>query len=217
MFALQMSNDMCFKGLSTSVDCLQMVYISSGCDFVSFFHGYGKKTFFDIFRQNADFISSDLSICDEDNIQGLCAFFRHILCVYFSKHRTAFQPASSVKEMYDKTICESALDKHVTLIKDFRERMWERVWSEVEMFPNAEALKLHWLRCCWNMPTNLNQAVDDPDSDLEDSEQEEDISYESDSETDINEFAADTSGNTSTAYINYWDTFENYIFALPTD
>ncbi|CAC5413508.1 LIN54 [Mytilus coruscus] len=302
MFAFQMSNDMCLKDLSTSVDCLQMVYISSGCDFVSFFHGYGKKTFFDIFRQNADFISSDLSICDEDNIQGLCAFFRLILCVYFSKHRTAFQPASSVKEMYEKTICESALDKHVTLIKDFRERMWERVWSEVEMIPNAEALKLHWLRCClvmqywkqgntnfvslpeinsfgWNisdgeitvvwdteinltkvndtiqwytkgcscksgcttlrcsckksankycspgckcvnclnLPTNLNQAVDDPDSDLEDSEQEEDISYESDSETDINEFAADTSRNTSTAYINYWDNFENYIFALPTD
>ncbi|CAC5394857.1 unnamed protein product [Mytilus coruscus] len=244
MFALQMSNDMCLKGLSTSVDCLQMVYIFSGCDFVSFFHGYGKKTFFDIFRQNADFISSDLSICDADNIQGLCAFFRLILCVYFSKHRTAFQPASSVKEMYDKTICESALDKHVALIKDFCERMWERVWSEVEMIPNAEALKLHCLRCCWvmqylkqgntnfmslpeinsckcvncvNLPTNLNQAVDDPDSDLEDSEQEEDISYESDSETDINEFAADTSGNTSTAYINYWDTFENYIFALSTD
>ncbi|CAC5419073.1 unnamed protein product [Mytilus coruscus] len=42
MFALQISNDMCLKGLSTSVDCLQMVYISSGCDFVSFFHGYGK-------------------------------------------------------------------------------------------------------------------------------------------------------------------------------
>ncbi|CAC5358481.1 unnamed protein product [Mytilus coruscus] len=244
MFAWQMSNDMCLKGLSASVDCLQMVYISSGCDFVFFFHGYGKKTFFDIFRQNADFISSDLSICDEDNMQGLCAFFRLILCVYFSKHRTAFQPASSVKEMYDKTICESALDKHVALIKDFRERMWERVWSEVKMIPNAEALKLHWLKCClvmqyWkqgntnfmslpeinsckcvncvNLPTNLNQAVDDPDSDLEDSEQEEDISCESDSETDINEFAADTSGNTSTAYINYWDTFENYIFALPTD
>ncbi|CAG2204983.1 unnamed protein product [Mytilus edulis] len=152
--------------------------------------------------------------------------------------------------------------------------MWERVTSEVEMIHNAEALKLHWLRCCWvmqywkqgntnfmslpdlnsygwnisdgeitvmwdpginfkkvndtiqwytkgcscksgcckcvncvNLPTNLNQAVDDPDSDLEDSEQKEDISYESDSETDINEFAADTSGNSSTAYKNYWDTF----------
>ncbi|CAC5406690.1 unnamed protein product [Mytilus coruscus] len=300
MFALQMSNAMCLKGLSTSVNCLQMVYISSGCDSVSFFHGYGKNTFFDIFRQNADFIASDLSICNEDNIQGLCAFFRLILCVYFSKHRTAFQPASSVKEMYDKTIFESALNKHVALIKDFRGRMWKRVWSEVEMIPNAETLKLHWLRCCWimqywkqgntnfmslpeinsygwnisdgeitvvsdteinmkkvndtiqwytkgcscksgcttlrcsckksankycspgckcvncvNLPTNLNQPVDDPDSNLEDSEQEEDISYESDSETDINEFAADTSGNnqllTSTTGTLFRITFLHYL------
>ncbi|CAC5360350.1 unnamed protein product [Mytilus coruscus] len=179
--------------------------------------------------------------------------------------------------MYDKTICESALNKHVAILKDFRERMLERVMSEVEMIPNAEALKLHWLRCCsvmqywkqgntnvmslyitlkkvndtiqWytkgcscksgcttlrcsckkssnkycspgckcvncvNLPTNPNQAVDDPDFDLEDSEHGEDISYDSDSETDINEFTADT----STTYINYWDIFENYIFALPTD
>ncbi|CAC5360348.1 unnamed protein product [Mytilus coruscus] len=83
MFSLQMSNDMCLKGLSKSADCLQMVYIASGCDFVSFFHGYGKKTFFYVFRQNADFISSDLSICDDGNIQGLCAFFA-LFYVYIS-------------------------------------------------------------------------------------------------------------------------------------
>ncbi|CAC5415362.1 unnamed protein product [Mytilus coruscus] len=79
MFSLQMSNDMCLKGLSKPVDCLQMVYIASSCDFVFFFQGYGKKTFINIFRQNVNLISSDLSICDEDNIQGLCAFFRLIL------------------------------------------------------------------------------------------------------------------------------------------
>ncbi|CAC5408317.1 unnamed protein product [Mytilus coruscus] len=151
MLSLQMSNDTCLKILSKSVDCLQMVYKASGCDFVSFFHGYGKKTFFDIFRQNADFISSDLSICDEKNIKDCVFFFRLILCVYFLKHRTAFQPASSVEEMYDKTLWESVLDKQVALIKNFRERMFERVMSEIEMIPNAEAFKLHWLRCYWVM------------------------------------------------------------------
>ncbi|CAC5386181.1 unnamed protein product [Mytilus coruscus] len=70
-FSLQMSNDMCLKELENSENCIQMVYIASGCDFVSFFHGYGKKTFFDIFRQNANFISSDLSICNKENIKGL--------------------------------------------------------------------------------------------------------------------------------------------------
>jgi len=27
--------------------------------------------------------------------------------------------------------------------------MWERVVSEDQMIPNADALKLHWQRCCW--------------------------------------------------------------------
>ncbi|CAC5386182.1 unnamed protein product [Mytilus coruscus] len=205
--------------------------------------------------------------------------------------------------MFDNALCESDLDKHLALIKKFRESMWERVVSEVEMIPNAEALKLHWLRCCWvmqywkqsstnfmslpdikcfgwniingdvtvvwdsegnvqkvndtiqwytkgcscksgcttlrcsckksankycspgckcvncvNLPNNVHQNIaDDQDSDLEDSEPEENISYDSDSETDHKEIAMDTSGNTTTNYINYWDTFENYIFALPTD
>jgi hypothetical protein len=30
-----------------------------------------------------------------------------------------------------------------------REKMWERVVSEDQMIPNADALKLHWQRCCW--------------------------------------------------------------------
>ncbi|CAC5419986.1 unnamed protein product [Mytilus coruscus] len=30
-----------------------------------------------------------------------------------------------------------------------REKLWERVVTEVEMMPNHEALKLHWMRCCW--------------------------------------------------------------------
>lgn len=27
--------------------------------------------------------------------------------------------------------------------------MWERILTEVEIMPNAEALRLHWLRACW--------------------------------------------------------------------
>ncbi|CAC5371822.1 unnamed protein product [Mytilus coruscus] len=186
--------------------------------------------------------------------------------------------------MFDNTLCESDLDKHLAIIKKFRESIWERVVSEVEMIPNAEALKLHWLRCCWVMQywkqssttfmslpdikcfgwniingdvtvvwdsewnvQTVNDTIqwytkgcscksgcttlrcsckklankycspDDQDSDLKDSEPEENISYDSDSETDNKEIAMNTSRNTTTNYINYWDTFENDIFALPTD
>lgn len=27
--------------------------------------------------------------------------------------------------------------------------MWERILTEVEIMPNANALKFHWQRCCW--------------------------------------------------------------------
>jgi hypothetical protein len=38
---------------------------------------------------------------------------------------------------------------NLTLIQNIREKMWERVVSEDQMIPNADALKLHWQRCCW--------------------------------------------------------------------
>jgi hypothetical protein len=140
------SNDMSLHGLKDIENCIQMLYICSGCDFVSFFHGCGKKTFFDCFRQNALFISQDL--CNT-NVQGLFAFYRLASCVYFSKHRAAFQPATSAKEVYDNIECDDNELRHLTLIQNIREKMWERVVSEDQMIPNADALKLHWQRCCW--------------------------------------------------------------------
>jgi hypothetical protein len=51
--------------------------------------GYGKKNFFDSFRKNAAFICSNPA---GDGSDGLCSFYKLILCTYFSKHRAAFQP-----------------------------------------------------------------------------------------------------------------------------
>jgi hypothetical protein len=39
--------------------------------------------------------------------------------------------------------------KHTALISEIREKLWERIQSEIDIIPNAEALKLHWMRCCW--------------------------------------------------------------------
>jgi hypothetical protein len=51
-----------------------------------------------------------------------------MLCTYFSKHRAAFQPAVSVQELVTEL---SSLDKSenstlISVIKHFREKMWER-------------------------------------------------------------------------------------------
>ncbi|VDI11255.1 Hypothetical predicted protein [Mytilus galloprovincialis] len=65
-------NDSLLQGIDSVLICMQLLFIYSGCDFVSYFRG--------------------------------CAI---------------------------------------------REKLWERVVTEVEMMPNHEALKLHWMRCCW--------------------------------------------------------------------
>ena len=90
-----LTHDLLLEGIADVETCMQNVYMS-GCDFVSFFRGYGKKRFFDSFRKNADFISSNLAG------DGQCSFYKLILCTYFSKHRAAFQPAVSVQELVTK-------------------------------------------------------------------------------------------------------------------
>ena len=105
-----------------------------------------KEKLFDSFRKNAAFISSNLA---GDGSDGLCSFYKLILCTYFSKHRAAFQPAVSVQELVTKL---SPSDKSenstlISVIKHLREKIRERVLTETDMLPNAEALQLHWKRC----------------------------------------------------------------------
>jgi hypothetical protein len=55
------------------------------------------------------------------------AFYRLASCVYFSKHRAAFQPTTSVKEVYDNIACDDNELGYLTLIQHIREKRWERV------------------------------------------------------------------------------------------
>ena len=93
---------------------------------LSFFRGYGK---------NAAFICSNPA---GDGSDDLCSFYKLMLCTYFSKHRAAFQPAVLVQELVTKL--SSSL---ISVIKHFREQIWERVLTETDMLPNADALQLH--------------------------------------------------------------------------
>ena len=140
------SNDIQLQGSQKVEECLLMVYILSGCDFVSFFKGCGKKKFFDCFRKNFGFITNEL--CHVGNDKGLLAFYRLVLTVYFLRYKTAFE-ASSVEDLYKKLPGNDDLEKHKSLIHSFREIMWDRATNEEDMLPNADALKLHWMRCCW--------------------------------------------------------------------
>jgi hypothetical protein len=50
-----------------------------GCDFVSYFRGFGQKTFFDVFRKNSSFIVGDGECSDIYCHSGLMSFYRLIL------------------------------------------------------------------------------------------------------------------------------------------
>ncbi|CAG2184537.1 unnamed protein product [Mytilus edulis] len=147
-FLSLLSHDLSLQGIHHIESCIQMLYICSGCDFVSFFHGCGKKAFLDGFYQNAQFIAGDLNLSTHDET-GLCSFYRLVASVYFAKHRPAFRPSASISELYNTIELGDGLESHTALVKIIREHMWERIQSEDNMLPNSDALQLHWDRSCW--------------------------------------------------------------------
>ena len=47
-FVFSLKTDICFQGIQNIEECMQLVDIHSGCDYVSYFKGFGKKTFCDV-------------------------------------------------------------------------------------------------------------------------------------------------------------------------
>ena len=75
---------------------LQTLFITSGCDYVSYFSGFGKASVLKCFFQHADFINgSQLSRClSETDTQNRESGFQAFLCLigtlYFKKNLPAF-------------------------------------------------------------------------------------------------------------------------------
>ena len=139
---------------------VQMLYVSTGCDYVSFFKDHGKKSFFDTFCKNANFISSGkepytgtLSQLDPDTNYGFLAFLRLVACEYFRKCAVEFKnncPDMQIETLF-KYLSKSQntpLENHVLLINTIREALFKRC-DEEHNIPTVEALHFHWLRSCW--------------------------------------------------------------------
>ena len=75
---------------------VQMLFVCSGCDYISYFSGFGKAAFLNTFFQHASFITGEvsqgrLSYCSNlDLKQGYLAFLTLIGTLYFKKHYSAF-------------------------------------------------------------------------------------------------------------------------------
>ena len=91
-------NDPSFAAIEqvTLPSVMQMLFISTGCDFISFFTGIGKAMFMATFFEYAEFICSNTShtpgtLSDTDpSSQGFLSFIRLVGCAYFRKHKQLF-------------------------------------------------------------------------------------------------------------------------------
>ena len=139
---------------------MEMVYVCTGCDYVSFFHGLGKASFMNALYRCAEFITADkdntpgsLSDFDElSNKEGFLSFLRLVGCAYFIKHKSAFLPTYHTPVSYFNSFHkdgQSPREHHLKWLDDLRDRIWGKIKYEEEMVPSSGALLRHWKRSCW--------------------------------------------------------------------
>ncbi|CAC5411992.1 KIF4 [Mytilus coruscus] len=140
----------------------QMLYIVTGCDYVSFFRDHGKTSFYQIFFKYPDFITSNNIVkgwlgilSDSDNTEnaGFLAFLRLVGCEYWRKCSSAFlkdrieSPHYLFQSVFVETL--SPLENHFIWLSKIRDALYCRVPSEEFFLPLNDALFLHWKRSCW--------------------------------------------------------------------
>ena len=131
---------------------LQTLFVSTGCDYVSFFSGIGKAFFLKVFFEYAKFVAVDLmgSFVSVIPTASQLAFFRLVGCAYFKKHANDFygQTPSSLMNSFAMASLSSQ-EQHQKWLDHIRQTIWDRISSENETIPSFEALHYHWLRSCW--------------------------------------------------------------------
>ena len=110
------------QSLSTST--IQVLFICTGCDFISFFTGFGKASFLTALFEYCEFICSNsnqapgtMTDTNSDS-QGLLSFLRLVGCAYFRKHKAAFLPSYPTPMTLFNSLhkdCHTALVNHIQL------------------------------------------------------------------------------------------------------
>ena len=147
--------------ISQNIDvlkCIQMLYICSGCDFVSYFAHLGKSKFMNVFFQYASFISGENTPFNIGNLScstvngnsdlGLLSFYRLILCVYFKAKRACLHQYDSPVQLFASVNGETEREQHENALDKVRKASWLGCYED-ELLPSNTALQYHWLRSCW--------------------------------------------------------------------
>ena len=132
---------------------LQALFVSTGCDYISYFTGFGKATFLNTLYEYCSFICSDTDqmpgILSNTN-NGFLSFARLVGCAYFKKHKSAFLPTyPTPMSLFNSVSEDNPIIIHSTWLQLLRERIWSKIKYEEEMMPSDEALRRHWKRACW--------------------------------------------------------------------
>ena len=134
---------------------LQVVYVSTGCDYISFFAGLGKSSFLKALFTYSEFITSGVpvmgllsDVTPQDSSKGYLAFLRLVGTTYFQKYRSKF-PSKSPIQLYHSCHQEETATQHIQWLDKIREQVWQCTSDEKDLIPSHTALKLHWLRTTW--------------------------------------------------------------------
>ena len=130
---------------------MQAVYVCTGCDYASFYHGLGKACFLNSLFEYSNFICSNTeeapgTLAQQDSDLSLLSF-RLVGCTYFRKHKSAFLPMYPTPMNIFKFLLKvdsTLTDHHSTWLQFMRERIWSRIKYEDEMIPSDNALQRHW-------------------------------------------------------------------------
>lgn len=143
---------------STRPQTLQTLYVATGCDYTSFFHGIGKVSFLTTFFQHASFIAgredantygSIGQITLDSNNSAYLSFLRLVGCAYFRKHASGFPLQTPEALFHSIPATNTALDKHSKWLSTIRCAVHQRIDNESDSLPSTDALLLHWRRCLW--------------------------------------------------------------------
>ncbi len=131
---------------------LQSLYVSTGCDYVSFFAGIGKASFLATFFQHSSFIAKgdpEGSIGSLPSNGSIWSFLRLIGCAYFRRHKSAFEQVSPEALYNSIPQAKDIEDHHEQWLTIIRNIVWQRADSDNHTMPSTAALTLHWQRCLW--------------------------------------------------------------------
>ena len=133
----------------------QVLFLATGCDYISYFKSIGKATFWNVFYQHATFITGQRmpGNLHQINTQGFYSFIRLVGTVYFKKHISGFisrynyDSPIHLYNSFDPTLSDEM--RHQSWLQSIREVVSERITSEEERVPTYTSLWRHWLRTCW--------------------------------------------------------------------